>query len=107
MSINRSRSVSRSRITKLNDIFPSGESLDPLALLSDLLPNINNLDIPLNVNITDGEKAVSFLLSNFIKREYEVVGTYVKFGFVRLNVSKLKVNISFDLMVVEGEQGSS
>lgn len=101
MSSSRSRSVSRTRVVKLTDLFPSGESLDPVALLDDVLPHINNLDIPLAVKISDSTNTVFFLLSTFISKEYEVIDDVVKLGFQRLKVKELKVNISFDISIVD------
>jgi len=95
----RSRSVSRSRVVKINNDFASGESLDPSALLSDLLSNVKTLDVPLTVKISDGNKEVSYSLPVFMSKEYEVVDGVVKFGFQRLQVRSLHVNISFDLQV--------
>lgn len=103
MSLSRSRSVSRSRITKLTELFPSGESLDPVALLSDLLPHINSFDVPLAVKLSDDTNSVIFLLSIFIQKEYEIINDEVKFGFKRLKLKELHVSISFDLNVVDDQ----
>jgi len=103
MSNQRSRSISRNRVIKISDIFPSGESLDPVALLSDLLPHINNLDIPLAVTLSDKSDSVTFLLSVFISREYEVIGDLVKLGFKRLRIKELTAKISFDISIIQDE----
>lgn len=99
MSLVRSRSVSRQRVVKLTEAFGSGEALDPYIFLEELLPHIKDLDVPLSVKLTDGENDVIFLLSNFLSKEYEVVGDLVKFGFKRLKLRSLKANISFDVNV--------
>jgi len=101
MSPVRSRSVSRTKIVKLTDTYESGEALDPQALLSDLIPHVNDFDIPLSVNLNDGKNSVSFLLSVFISKEYEVIDHFVKFGAKKLDIRNLKVNISFDIEVSE------
>jgi len=95
----RSRSVSRTRVIKKSDLFPSGESLDPTALLADLLDNVKNLDAPLAVKVTDGENEVTYLLSVFLSKEYEVSGGKVRFGFKKLNVEHLRASISFDIYI--------
>jgi hypothetical protein len=102
----RSRSVSRSRAVKNSDLFPSGKSLDPLVLLADVLDNFKSLDIPLAVNISDGENEVSYLLSVFISKEYEVVEDKVKFGFKKLNVSHLRASISFEISIERDDEQS-
>jgi hypothetical protein len=99
MSAIRSRSLSRTRVTKLTDAFPSGEALDPVALLSELSPHIKDFDIPLSVTLSDGENTVGFLLSIFVSKEYEVIDDKVKLGFKRLNIRSLKVNISYDVKI--------
>jgi len=99
MSGVRSRSISRTRVTKVNDVFPSGESLDPIALLNDLLPHVKSLDVPLVVTIKDNRDSVSFILSVFIQKEYEISGDVVKFGFKRLKLNELKATISFDVSI--------
>jgi len=103
-SNSRSRSISRSRVVKLSEVVPSGEVLDPIALLSDLLPHVNDLDIPLVVTISDTIQKVSFLLSIFIQKEYEVSGHSVNFGFKKIDLHDLKVNISFDLNVINDDE---
>lgn len=97
----RERSISRTRVIKVSDLFPSGESLDPIALLSDLLPHLNSFDIPLGITISDGNLSASYLLSVFVSREYEVLEGKVKFGLKKLDVRSLKINISFDLSVID------
>jgi len=93
----RARSASRSRVIKHSDLFKSGKSLDPIALLSDLLEHVKSLDIPLAVKITDGINEVTYLLSVLISKEYEVIDEKVKFGFKRLDIKSLKATISFDV----------
>lgn len=88
-------------MTRISDTVASGEVLDPMALLGELLPHINSLDIPLAVTISDGSRSVSYILSVFISKEYEVVDGHVKFGLKRLVLKDLKVNISFDLTVLD------
>jgi len=103
MSNLRSRSVSRSRVTKLSTLFPSGESLDPVALLSDLLPHITDLNVPLSIDLSDSSDSVSFLLSVFIQKEYEISGEFVKFGFKKLKLRELKASVSFDIVITNDE----
>jgi hypothetical protein len=93
----RPRSLSRSKVVKISDAFPSGECLDPIALLDDLLNKVENVNLPLAVNLTDGENSVSFLLSIFISKEYEVLNGKVKFGLKKLNIKNLKIEISFKI----------
>jgi hypothetical protein len=97
----RARSVSRTRIVKRSELFSSGESLDPVALLGDLLDKVKDLDIPLGVTVYDDQASQTYLLKTFISREYEVIEDCVKFGLKRLKIKELKVNISFDINVVD------
>jgi hypothetical protein len=92
---------------KITSDFESGECLDPIALLDDLLPHIKSLDIPLAVTISDGEKSISYLLSIFTSREYEVRDGFVLFGLKKLKLKNLNVNISFDLNIVSDENSGS
>lgn len=93
----RPRSVSRSRIIKQSDIFLSGQALDPYALLEDVLKNLNSTDIPLAVVLTDGESSISYLLSVFLSKEYEVNENRVHFGFKTMDVSSLRAKIEFNV----------
>jgi len=97
MSKLRARSISRSRVVKTSDVFPSGEVLDPTALLGDLLNKITDLDAPLAVKVSDNSNSVTYKLSVFVAKEYEVIGDSVKFGIRKLKIKELKVNISFDV----------
>jgi hypothetical protein len=97
----RSRSVSRSRVVKTSELFESGEALDPLVLLADILPKLNDLDIPLGVTLSDNQKSVTYLLSVFTEKEYEVIVDEVKFGLKRLKIRELKVEIKFNVQIVD------
>jgi hypothetical protein len=97
----RSRSVSRSRVVKRSDLFKSGEALDPVELLSDVLSNFKNVDVPLAVKITDGTEEVTYILSSFLSKDYEVVGEIVRFGFKKLNIKNLRAFISFEIQIEE------
>lgn len=99
MSSNRSRSVSRSRVIKQSNLFPSGEALDPYVLLEDILQNLTTTDIPLSVNVTDGVNSVSFLLNIFLSKDYEVKDGFVIFGFKRLNADHLRCKIEFSIQI--------
>jgi hypothetical protein len=96
----RSRSTSRSRVVKCNNDFISGESLDPVALLDDLLKSIPDLDVPLVVKISDDSNSITYLLSTFLSKEYEVCGDTVKFGLKRLSIKKLRVQVIFDVEIL-------
>jgi hypothetical protein len=93
----RSRSVSRSRVIKQTDLFPSGQALDPYVLLEDILNGLVSTEIPLSVIISDGDSSVSFLLSFFLSKEYEVDGDEVIFGFRRLKTASLRAKIEFNI----------
>jgi len=97
--MSRSRSVSRSRVTKLSDSVEGGEVLDPVALLDDLITNVTSVDIPLVVRVCDSRQGVNYLLKNFISKEYEVKDGRVKFGIRWLTLRELRVEIKYDLMV--------
>lgn len=98
-SSTRSRSVSRSRIIKSSDVFTSGRALDPYILLEEVLKNLNSTDIPLAVTIGDGTSSVSFLLSVFLSKDYEVVDDEVILGFRRLKIDSIKAKIEFNVEV--------
>lgn len=95
--LNRSRSVSRSRVVKIDHESGGKEFLDPIALLEDLLPHIKNFNVPLTVTLRDSMTSVAYLLPVFVSKHYDILGTQVKFGFKRLELKDLKVSISFDL----------
>lgn len=95
----RSRSVSRSRIVKRSNLYQSGEALDPFILLGDILPGLTTTDIPLAVVLSDGDSSVSYLLSVFLTKDYEVVDDKVVFGFKRLNVKDLRAKIEFNITI--------
>jgi hypothetical protein len=95
----RARSVSRSRVVKNSELTPGGKVLDPHALLADVLDNIQNLDAPISVTLSDGAKSVSYLLSVLMSREFEVIDDVVRFGFVRLDVNNLRAVIKFEVAV--------
>jgi len=97
----RSRSVSRSRVTKTSDSVLSGEILDPAALLEDILGKIPDLDIPLGVHLRSGSESVSFSLSVFLASEYEVVEGVVSFGIKKLALKGLRAKISFEIEVTD------
>jgi len=97
--MSRSRSVSRSRVTRLTDSVEGGEVLDPVALLNDLVSNVISVDIPLVVHLSDSRQSVNYQLKNFISKEYEVKDGCVKFGIHRLILRELKVEIKYDLMI--------
>jgi len=97
----RSRSVSRSRITKISSEATSGEVLDPAALLEDLLSKIPNLDAPLGVTLTSGTDSVTYLLSTFLSKEYEIREGLVIFGIKKLQLKGLRARISFEVEVSE------
>lgn len=96
----RSRSVSRIRVVKQSSDFASGECLDPFALLEDILKELKDTSAPLSVTIKDKKRSVSFLLSTFLSKEYEIIEGRVLFGGVRLVLDELRVNISFDLSII-------
>lgn len=98
-SSTRSRSVSRSRVIKSSDVFTSGRALDPYILLEEVLKNLNSTDIPLAVIISDGTSSVSFLLSVFLSKDYEVVDDEVILGFRRLKIDSIKAKIEFNVEV--------
>lgn len=98
-SSTRSRSVSRSRVIKSSDVFTSGRALDPYILLEEVLKNLNSTDIPLAVTISDGTSSVSFLLSVFLSKDYEVVDDEVILGFRRLKIDSIKAKIEFNVEV--------
>lgn len=98
-SSTRSRSVSRSRVIKSSDVFTSGRALDPYILLEEVLKNLNSTDIPLAVTIGDGTSSVSFLLSVFLSKDYEVVDDEVILGFRRLKIDSIKAKIEFSVEV--------
>jgi hypothetical protein len=95
----RSRSVSRSRVTRVSQTEDGITVLDPVALLKDILDNIKTLNIPLMVNVTDGTLTASYLLSTFIMHEYRVIDNKVHFGIKKLDIDHLHVSISFDINV--------
>jgi hypothetical protein len=95
----RARSLSRERVIKRTDLFPGGEALDPVALLGDLLNKITDLDAPLSVTISDNSSSVTYLLSAFISKEYEVIDDTVKFGLKRLKTKELRANVSFEIQI--------
>lgn len=97
----RSRSVSRTRFVRKTDLFESGESLDPYLLLDDLLKNLKDTQAPLSVKISDGTRSVTYLLSTFLMKEYEIINGKVKFGIISLDIDSLRVNISFDIVVTD------
>jgi len=95
----RSRSVSRSRVVRISSIFPSGEELEPTALLEPLLQKITDTETPLVVLISDRSTSVSYNLNTFLSKTYEVTGEYVNFGFRKIKIKELKVSISFEVMI--------
>jgi len=95
----RNRSVSRSKIIKISIDDGDKEYLDPIALLGELIPHITDFDIPLHVRISDLNSTVVYLLSTFVSKEYEVVNDTVKFGFKRIRIKEMKVNLSYDLEI--------
>lgn len=95
----RARSISRSRVIRRSNLYPSGEALDPSALLAGLLDSINLRDNQLSVYLTDGEESVSYSLTVFLSKDYEIVGDRVKFGFRRLLIDKLSASLSFEIDV--------
>lgn len=95
----RNRSVSRSKVVKISSEDSEKEILDPVALLDELLPHITNFDVPLHVRLSDSQTSVTYLLSVFVSKEYEMTGDMVKFGFKRIKLKEMKVNISYDLEV--------
>lgn len=95
----RNRSVSRSKIIKISTEDGDKEYLDPIALLGELIPHITDFDIPLHVKISDLSSSVSYLLSTFVSKEYEVFNDTIKFGFKRIRIKEMKVNISYDLEI--------
>jgi len=95
----RNRSVSRSKIIKISPDDGEKEHLDPIALLGELIPHITDFDIPLHVKISDLNSSVVYLLSTFISKEYEVTNDVIKFGFKRIKIKEMKVNISYDLEI--------
>lgn len=97
----RARSISRNRVVKISDAFPSGEALDPIALLVDILPKLTDLDIPLGVTLSDNEKSITYLLSIFTEKQYEVIDDEVKFGLKRLKIRDLKIEIKFNVEIVD------
>jgi hypothetical protein len=99
----RNRSQSRSRVVKKSDLFASGESLDPYALLDGILNQLVSVDVPLSVKLTDGETSVAFNLNTFLGKEYEVKGDLVKLGFKSLKIRHLKASISFDVELVDDQ----
>jgi hypothetical protein len=98
----RTRSQSRERVIRRSDVFPSGEELDPHELLAGLLVHFKNVDVPLSVNLTDGENRVAFSLQVFLSKKYEVDGGMVKLGFKRLKVDKLEASIRYDVKLDDG-----
>lgn len=82
---------------KQNDLFPSGQALDPYVLLGDILNGLVSTEIPLSVVISDGNSSVSFLLPFFLSKEYEVDGDEVIFGFKRLKTASLRAKIEFNI----------
>lgn len=95
--LTRSRSVSRSRVVKIDHESGGREFLDPIVLLEDLLPHIKDFNVPLTVTLRDNKNSVAYLLPIFVSKHYDVLDTQVKFGFKRLELKELKVSISFDL----------
>lgn len=99
MSESRSRSVSRSRVIKISSLFPSGEELEPTALLEPLLTKITDSEAPLTVILSDSSTSVSYNLNTFLSKSYEVSGEFVLFGFKKIKLKELKVKISFELTI--------
>lgn len=97
----RSRSVSRSRVIKKSDLFLSGEVLDPYALLEGIVENLKSVDIPLAVVIKDETNTVTYLLSVFLNKEYEIREGKVIFGFKKLDVAHLRVSLEYNLSLVD------
>jgi len=97
----RPRSRSRERVVVDSSEFTSGEALDPMKLLVGIAENLKTLDLGLEVKLTDGEKRVSYPLSVFCSRQYEVVNGEVKFGFKRLKLGSLKASIEYNITVVD------
>lgn len=95
----RNRSVSRSKIIKISAEDGEKEYLDPVALLGEIIPHITDFDIPLHVNISDKNNSVTYLLSIFVSKEYEVIENMIKFGFKRISIKEMRVNISYDLEI--------
>jgi hypothetical protein len=96
----RSRSTSRTRITVKTDQFASGEALDPVAFLSDILGELKSFDAPLAVILDDGSTKVSYGLATFVSKKYEISNDMVSFGFKKLNLRSLKAKIEFDIQVL-------
>jgi len=101
MSHVRPRSVSRERVTTTGSLGNDDETLDPMKIIEPLVGHIQSLDIPLAVKLTDGNKTVVYLLSVFTQKNWPISEGYVKFGITKLKLDSLKVNISFDVEIVQ------
>jgi hypothetical protein len=95
----RPRSQSRERITVKTDTFKSGEALDPMKFLADLVDGLNSFDIGIAVNLTDGESRVSYALSTFVSKQYEIEDGKVKFGYRKLKLENLRASLTYEVCV--------
>jgi hypothetical protein len=93
----RTRSASREAIIRKSDTVPSGEVLDPHALLADVLPHLHSTQAPLTVKLTDGSETVSYMLDIFLSKDYECINNKVKFGYRVLLLSTLRVSVEYNL----------
>lgn len=96
----RPRSQSRERVVVKTADFASGEALDPVKFLSDLIDGLNTLDVAISINLSDGTKKVSYQLSTFVRKQYEVRDGLVKFGFRSLRLDSLRATVSYEVCIM-------
>lgn len=74
-------------------------NLDPIGLLSSLLPKITDLNTPFAVNLSDSKNSISIPLSVFTSRDHPISEGFIKFGLTCLKLNELKVSVSYDLVI--------
>jgi hypothetical protein len=95
----RPRSQSRERVVVKSEEFVSGEALDPMKFLADLIEGLNSFDIGIAVKLTDGISSAAYSLSTFVSKKYEVENGKVKFGYRKLNLETLRASITYEVYV--------
>jgi hypothetical protein len=73
---------------------------DPYKLLDDLLPHLNNLNIPLIVSITDNVTSVNYNLAQFLSKDYSITDNHIHFGGVLINKTNAHISIHYECDVV-------
>jgi hypothetical protein len=104
MNNNRSRSVSRNAIVKINPHDPTQEILNPEALLENVLKHIKSPDIPLLVELSDGITKHEILLSTLLNQTTRVIDGYARFGLKKLDTRHLRADIRFSVEVEQDQQ---